>query len=155
VTPGQRRYPAAFEAQRARSDRHVEVRGVRPSVFLATVGSPAAYTARATFAKNLFEVAGIRAVGGEEAVTVTDAGARFLASGARLACVCSSDAVYAETAEGVAAALKAAGAARIYLAGRPGAHRAAWEAAGIDEFVYQGCNRLDALGRALDEAGVA
>jgi methylmalonyl-CoA mutase len=68
--------------------------------------------------------------------------------------LCSSDALYAETAADVARALKAAGAERVYLAGRPGDHRAEWEAAGVDEFVYQGCDRLDVLTRALDTAGV-
>jgi methylmalonyl-CoA mutase len=154
VSTGQRRYPAAFEVQRARSDRHLEVHGTRPSVFLANIGAPSVHTARATFAKNLFEVVGIRAFSSELPVTPDNAGAAFSAAGARLACLCSSDALYAETAADVARALKAAGAERVYLAGRPGDHRAEWEAAGVDEFVYQGCDRLDVLTRALDTAGV-
>ena len=36
--------------------------GTRPRVFLATLGKPAAYTARAGFAKNFFEAGGIEAV---------------------------------------------------------------------------------------------
>ena len=152
---GQRRYPAAFEAQRGRSDRHLAAHGARPSVFLARLGPPAVHTARATFAKNLFEVVGIRALTGDEPVTPDDAGAAFSATDARLACLCSSDAMYAEAAEGTARALKAAGATRVYLAGRPGDRRPAWEAAGIDEFVYQGCDRLDVLTRALGAARVA
>jgi methylmalonyl-CoA mutase len=154
VTADQWRYPAAFEAQRGRSDRYLEQHGRRPSVFLANLGPPAIHTARAAFAKNLFEVVGIRAVGHDQSVTADDAGAEFSASGAGLACICSNDATYVELAEDIARALKAAGASRVYLAGRPGDHRASWEAAGVDEFVYQGCDRLDVLTRALDTAGV-
>ena len=44
----------------------------------------------------------------------------FRASAARAACICSSDALYAEYGEAAAGALKAAGARYVVLAGRPG-----------------------------------
>ena len=50
---------------------------------------------------------------------------RFKDSGAALACLCSSDKVYASEAVDTAKALVAAGAKHIYLAGKPGADRAA------------------------------
>ncbi len=50
---------------------------------------------------------------------------RFKDSGATLACLCSSDKVYAREAAEAAKALAAAGAKHIYLAGKPGADRAA------------------------------
>ncbi|MGH8999358.1 MAG: methylmalonyl-CoA mutase, partial [Acidimicrobiia bacterium] len=71
------------------------------------------------------------------------------ASGARLACICSSDAVYAREATGAVEALRAAGAARIYLAGAPGAATAA-----VDEYICAGCDVPEVLTRALDELGV-
>jgi methylmalonyl-CoA mutase len=141
------RYPEAFEALRARTDAQVAAGGSRPRVFLATIGTPAQFTARATFAKNLFEVVGIRALEGDATT--------FGATEATLACICSTDKIYSEQAAGVARALKDAGATRVYLAGRPGDRRGEWEAAGIDEFIYQGCDRLDVLARVLDVAGVA
>ena len=55
--------------------------------------------------------------------------AAFKASGAALACLCSSDKVYAEQAAAAAQALQAAGARHIYLAGRPGELEAALRAA--------------------------
>ena len=36
--------------------------GARPKIFLANLGKPADFTARATFAKNFFEAGGIEAV---------------------------------------------------------------------------------------------
>ena len=50
----------------------------------------------------------------------------------RVACICSSDQVYAELAEATAGALKQAGAAQVLLAGRPKAQEAALKAAGVD-----------------------
>ncbi|MFB7510287.1 methylmalonyl-CoA mutase family protein, partial [Streptomyces broussonetiae] len=52
----------AYEELRARSDAHLAATGARPRVFLATLGSAAEYTARATFAANLFQAGGIEPV---------------------------------------------------------------------------------------------
>ncbi len=145
-----RRLAAPFEALRDAADRA----GTRPQVFLANLGPVAVHTARAGFAKNFFEVAGIRALGNEGFATVEEAAAAFTASGAPLAVICSSDAVYAEQAEAAAAALKAAGATRVYLAGNPGDRKAAYEAAGVDEFVFMGSDVLDVLRRALEALGI-
>ena len=51
-----------FEALRDASDRLLAATGARPKVFLANLGTPADFTARATFAKNFFEAGGIEAV---------------------------------------------------------------------------------------------
>ena len=92
--------------------------GARPKIFLANLGTEAEFTARATFAKNFFEAGGIEAVGGET-VEAAALAAAFKASGAALACLCSSDKVYEKEAAAAAQALKTAGARHIYLAGRP------------------------------------
>ena len=55
----------------------------------------------------------------------------------------------------VAEALKAAGAERIYLAGRPGEQREAYLQAGVDEFVFAGSDAVAILTFALDRMGVA
>ena len=78
-----------------------------PKVFLVNLGPVAAHTARATYAKNFFEVGGIEAVTSERGAGVGFAiagGRRWrtsTASGAALACICSSDAEYAELRRGV------------------------------------------------------
>ena len=51
-----------FEALRDASDAMLAKTGARPKVFLATLGKPSDFTARATFAKNFFEAGGIEAV---------------------------------------------------------------------------------------------
>ncbi len=54
-------------------------------------------------------------------------------SGAKLACLCSSDKVYPVEAIETAKALAAAGATEVYLAGRPGDLEAALKEAGVQE----------------------
>jgi methylmalonyl-CoA mutase len=135
-----------FERLRDRSDSHLAQHGTRPKVFLACLGRAADFNARASFAKSLFESGGIEAVEGKG----DNLAKRFKESGAKLACLCSSDKVYEREAEGTAKALIEAGAARIYLAGKP-ADRAALERAGITSFLHQGCDTLQILNVAYDE----
>jgi methylmalonyl-CoA mutase len=75
--------------------------------------------------------------------------AAFRKSGAKLACLCSSDAVYASEAVAAAQALVAAGA-RLILAGRPGEQEQALRAAGIQTFIFAGCNAIAALQATYD-----
>lgn len=138
-----------FEALRDRGDAILARTSERPRVFLCNLGRLAEFTARATFAKNLFEAGGFEAVTSEPMASLEEVGHAFKASGARLAALCSSDENYAAMAEGAARALKHAHAARVYLMGRPEAERQeALAAAGIDEFVYVGANVLETLERA-------
>src|SRR3954465_2653509 len=51
-----------FEALRDRSDRILKDKGTRPRIFLANLGTPAEFTARATFARSFFEAGGIEVV---------------------------------------------------------------------------------------------
>ncbi|WP_171162974.1 methylmalonyl-CoA mutase small subunit [Streptomyces sp. I05A-00742] len=145
----------AFEALRARSDAHAATTGTRPRVFLAALGPAAAHTARAGFAANLFRAGGIEPVHDPVTVDASDAAEAFRRSGAAVACLCSSDAVYAEQAGAVAAALKSAGARRVFLAGRPGDRRDDWRRAGVDAFVAAGDDAVALLSSVLDQLGVA
>jgi methylmalonyl-CoA mutase len=148
-----RRYAEPFERRRARADRHEAATGERPAVFLATLGTPAEHTARAGFAKNLFESAGIRSIPSGDVGPGDDVRTPLVASGARLACICSSHERYAAQASEVATQLAVAGA-HVYLAGRPGDDADALRAAGVHEFIHDGIDALDVLTRALDAAGV-
>ena len=129
-----------FENLRDAGDAFKATYGQRPKVFLANIGTVADFTARATFAKNFFEAGGIEAVsgaGGNDTAAITR---DFKGSGASFAILCSTDAVYAENAINLAKALKDAGAAVVYLAGRGGDQEASFRAAGVDEFVFIGCD---------------
>jgi methylmalonyl-CoA mutase len=141
-----------FESLRDISDQAFKSRGQRPKIFLADLGTAAEYTARATFAKNFFEAGGIEAIL-SEGDTQAQASA-FSASGAALACLCSGDEVYEKEAAAAAQALKTAGAKHIYLAGRPGERESAWRSAGVQSFIYEGCDVLATLRAAYDILGI-
>ncbi|MFJ2626716.1 methylmalonyl-CoA mutase family protein [Streptomyces sp. NPDC087532] len=139
----------AFEVLRARSDAHLAATGQRPRVFLAALGPATVHTARVSFASNLFQAGGIEPVHDPVSVDATTAAAAFRAGGAAVACLCSSDALYAEQAGAVAEALRSAGAQRVFLAGRPG------EYTGVDEYVFAGSDVVAVLSSVLDRMGVA
>ncbi len=141
-----------FEALRARSDAMLEAAGKRPQVFVAGLGRVADFTARATFAKSFFEAGGIEALttGG---FTEMDALKKaFTESGAPFAVICGTDTQYEDIGLKAAETLKAAGADRIYLAGRP-ANADALTGAGVHEFVFMGADVLDTLARAYEMMG--
>ena len=133
-----------FERLRDRSDTILKKTGARPKVFLANLGKASDFTARATFAKNFYEAGGIETVGNDGFKNRDDMIAAFKASGATLACLCSSDKVYAADAADAAKALTEAGAV-VHLAGRPGEHETAWNAAGVKAYIYVGCDVLATL----------
>ena len=142
------RLAAPFERLRDRSDQILKDTGARPKVFLANLGAPADFTARAAFAKSFFETGGIEAVDTEGFTDPAVLSTTFKASGAVLACLCSSDRIYAQQAAAAAKALQAADAKHIYLAGRPGEQEAALRAAGVDDFIFAGGDALTTLQEA-------
>ena len=146
-----RRLAEPFESLRDESDACAEKTGQRPRVFLATLGPVAAFTARANFAKNFFEAGGVEAVFGPESDSTADIVAAYRESGAKIACLCSSDRIYGDMAAPVAIALKGAGA-KLYLAGRPGDLEESLRAAGVGAFIFVGCDMYEILQRALEEA---
>ena len=142
------RLAAPFEALRDKSDDKLKASGARPKIFLANLGTAADFTARATFAKSFFETGGIEAIDTQGFADPAALAAAFKASGAAIACLCSSDKVYAEHAAAAAKALQAAGASHIYLAGRPGEQEAALRAAGVGDFIFAGGDALAMLQEA-------
>lgn len=137
-----------FERLRDASDRMLAETGARPKIFLACLGAQADFTPRAAFAKNFFESGGVEAMSQQvEAATVGDA---FKSASTPLACLCASDRAYEEGATAAAAALQAAGARHIFMAGRPHAREAEWRAAGVQSFIYEGCDLLATLQAAYD-----
>ena len=142
------RLAAPFEALRDKSDEKLKTSGARPKIFLANLGTAADFTARATFAKSFFETGGIEAIDTQGFADPAALAAAFKASGAAIACLCSSDKVYAEHAVAAAKALQAAGAKHIYLAGRPGEQEAALREAGVGDFIFAGGDALAMLREA-------
>jgi methylmalonyl-CoA mutase len=138
-----------FEHLRDASDRMLARTGARPKVFLANLGTPADFNMRMNFAKNFFAAGGIETAANDGFASREEMIAAFKASGAKLACLCSSDEVYAREAAAAAQAFRHAGAS-VWLAGRPTALERELTQAGVCGFIFAGCDALAALRRAYD-----
>ncbi|MGY1673180.1 methylmalonyl-CoA mutase family protein [Geodermatophilus sp. SYSU D00710] len=114
----------------------------RPRIYLATIGSVARHTARATFAGNLFQAGGVATPAGDGASGLAGAGTT-------VACICGTDADYRESAATLAADLRAAGASSVWLAGKP-----SLGVDGVDGYVYAGCDALAVLRTVHEQLGV-
>ena len=128
-TPEVTRYGHAFETMRDEP--------VSESVYLATMGTVAAHTARATFAGNLFAAGGIDVIN-EGAHDDADA---VLAHyrGEAVVCLAGSDPAYAEWGTELANRLREAGAQWVIVAGKP--------LEGCDDNCAMGIDALDFLTR--------
>jgi len=113
------RFAEPFEALRDAADAFHERTGARPAAFLATLGPQTDYNARAGFAVNRLAAAGVESFPPQAHASLDDCATAFRKSGARLAVICGTDAAYQELAAALADMLKAAGAAEVWLAGRP------------------------------------
>ena len=149
-----RRLAEPFEALRDAADSFAVRTGAAPQVFLANLGELAAHSARSAWMRNLLAAGGIEAVASAPLHNSTEAGKAFADSGTDVACICSSDAVYAELAEATVGALAAAGAKRVLLAGRAKEQEAALKAAGIDAFVFAGTDAIAVLASLHEALGV-
>ena len=147
------RRATAFEALADRAASFARATGSPPRVFLANIGPMRSHAARAGFAANLFWAGGIEVERGEGG-SPEEVVAAFRASGATAACLCGSDRQYAEQGAEVAAALTAAGATWLALAGAPGDRESSYRQAGVETFLFAGCDAVDVLGRTLDGLGV-
>lgn len=127
-----------FEKLRDGADAYKATKGDFPKIFSANMGAIAKHTARATFAKNFFEAGGIQAITNNGFATADEAATAFKESGAEVAVLCGADGQYEELAASFATALKAAGAKKVYIAGRG-------DYDGVDQAVGMGSDVLATL----------
>ena len=144
-----------FERLRDASDRRRDDTGEGPRVFLASLGDPARHVTRAGWAANAFAAGGIQVLRGEGGRDPAVIAAAFARSDATVACICGTDEDYAARASVTAGALKAMGAEGVYLAGRPGDGEASLRRAGVDGFLFNGCDILAVLDDAHRRLGLA
>ena len=146
VTPlRMERLAEPFELLRDAADAHAAKTGQPYAVFLASLGAVVEHNVRSTWIKNYLAAGGIAAAMSDGYANSEAAAAAFAASGLDAACICSSDPINALHAEATARALKAAGAKRVLMAGRPGEREAALKAAGVDQFLYTGQDAIVVL----------
>lgn len=139
------RLSEAFEKLRDAGDAFLAKTGKRKQVFMANLGEIADHNRRSQWIWNFLAAGGIEGLTSDGYKNAADAAEAFKASGAKIAVISSSDEIYANEAEPTAKVLKAAGAKRVLLAGRPGETEAALRAAGVDGFLYAGQDAIAAL----------
>ena len=140
----------AWEQLRRRSDACE----VRPTAFLANLGSIPSHKARSTWVQNLLAGAGIGAVPNDGFHDAAGLARAFEESRAPLAVVCGSDADYESMLEPAVAALKRAGCSRLLVAGRPKVDEAVLRDSGVSDFVFVGADVLGVMSDVLDSIGV-
>jgi methylmalonyl-CoA mutase len=129
-----RPYGAAFEQLRDEP--------ATTKVFLATMGTVAAHTARATFATNLFAAGGIDVVNEGRHDDVEAVLAHY--DGESVVCLTGNDKAYAEWGAELVSALRDAGARWVILAGKP------VDGVETDDTCAMGLNALDFLHRTRE-----
>jgi methylmalonyl-CoA mutase len=149
------RFAEQFEALRDASAAYQKKTGEHPKIFLANLGPVAKHTARATFAKNFFEVGGIRTLPNEGFKDTESCANAFKGSGAQIAILCSADPIYEEMVPSVAPALKNAGCKYLFLAGSPGENKETYMNAGVDDFIFLGADLLQSLRSTHATLGVS
>ncbi len=107
-------------------------------VVLLTLGTLAETRPRAGFASTFFSAGGLRS-------RETDADEK-----AAIVCLCGTDDAYREHGPARARALKALGVPRVLVAGRPGAIESELREAGVDGFIFVGCDATTILDELLD-----
>ena len=150
-------YAEPFEAMRDASDSFEAQRGHRPAIALIAVGPPAEHTARVNFTTGFFEAGGFE-VHTSPVVQDTQAAAdAFAALHAEhrvdIAAICAADPRYAEVVPDLAPRRHDAGARTVVLAGRPGEDEQIFRDAGVDRFVFLGCDVVKTLNELMHEEG--
>lgn len=130
-----RRDALAFEALRTTA----EAKSSPIDVALVTLGTFAETRPRVGFAASFFAAGGLRSRETAERAKAT------------IACLCGTDEQYAANAATVARELRAAGCRHVVLAGRPGDLEASLRDAGVDAFVYVGCDALSTLRDLMED----
>jgi len=148
-------YAAAFEELRDATDAYTKAHeNKRPKVFLANMGTPKEFLARANYATDFFEAGGFEPVTNDGFADAQAVAAAFVTSGARIAVICSTDKRYETEVERVAPALRAAGARTVVLAGNPAANEVKYRSVGVNQFIFVKCNVPEILRALLKEEGV-
>lgn len=141
------RLVSSFEGLRSVSDYIKVETGQRPSVFLANVGNPSDFTARATWAKSFFEAGGIEGLTNDGFASNQEMINSFATSDAKIVCLCSSDEIYTKDAISLARALTEAGANAVYMVARPKLLKTipSKDRGAIHALLYQGTNMVSTL----------
>jgi len=133
-----------FEKMRLRTQQENEKTGMDCSAALVPIGHLKMRKARAGFAENYLQTAGITAHNHPGFNSVDDA-KKEISGDHQIVVLCSSDKEYPELVKPFCKAFSGNEKIRI-LAGNPGDNEDTYRKAGIDYFIYSGSNMVEILG---------
>ncbi len=151
-----RRLPEDFEKLRDRITAHIASGNAAPSVYLINYGTIKTYKPRADFSKGFFETGGFNVIYPDGLTDISRLAVDASASEAPVLVLCSTDEEYQQIIPLMLPLLKTSAPAKtIVLAGYPKDKVEEYKTAGIDEFIYMGCDAVTILSALMDKSGVA
>jgi len=125
--------------------------GIKPKVFLATIGSIKDYKARADFSRGFFEIAGFDVVYPKGFETIGETVDETINSNSRITVICSTDEKYKEIVPKYINGLKEKDPnVFIVLAGYPKEKVEEYKKSGVDEFIYLGADAYSILNKIVN-----
>ncbi len=145
----------AFEELRLSIEKQSKAKGIKPSVFLLTIGSLAMRKARASFSAGFFGCAGYEIIDNLGFKTPQEGIEAALNAKSGIVVICSSDEEYAEFAPVIAQGMKAKNSAvKVIVAGNPTEIINQLKQAGVDDFIHARANVLEKLTAYSKELGI-
>ncbi len=145
----------AFEQLRRKTEAWTKETGKAPQIFMINMGPIPQHKARADFSTGFLNVGAFETISNKGFPSVDEAADAALASGAKAAVICSTDADYPEVVPPLLQKIKTAQPDMfIILAGYPKEHVDAFKEAGIDEFIHIRANALEILEKLQKHLGV-
>lgn len=145
----------AFEELRLSIEKESKAKGIKPSVFLLTIGNLAMRKARASFSAGFFGCAGYEILDNLGFETPQEGVEAALKAKSGIVVICSSDEEYATFAPVVAQSIKAKNSAvKVIVAGNPTEIIDQLKQAGVDDFIHARANVLEKLTAYSKELGV-
>ncbi len=147
-----RRASEFFESLREKAEEIKFIRGSRPKVFLATMGSIKQYKGRADFSQGFFEIGGFEIEYPRGFESTDDAVKAANESNADVVVICSTDEAYPELVPPIVKGIKNVNNnVTIVLAGYPKEQIEEHKKSGVDEFIYLGCDAFESLNKLLNK----
>jgi methylmalonyl-CoA mutase len=134
-----------FEELRMQSEKYKKKNGTKPKVYLINMGSARQFKTRADFSRAFFETGGFDVIYNNGFTEAAEAAEKFHQSGSSIAVICSTDENYPSVVPSVLSAIGDKKNLMIILAGYPKDQIDLLKQAGIDDFIFLGCNAYDLM----------
>lgn len=144
-----------FEELRNASLEYKEKNGYLPKVFLLPMGPLKQNKARVDFSKGFFEIGGFEVVSTQRFHTIEAAIDAGIKSNSKIVVICSTDETYPELVPPIVKGIKAEDKDKIIIvAGYPKDYVDQFKEAGVDDFIFLGCDAHKTIKSLMTKTGV-